>query len=275
MRPTARITGVKPDIVQAVGERVDAHAERLLNHDLRRLWPREIQLDELRTFLRKKEAHLTDEEVLRREFGDCWVWVAFDPRSKVVLGFVLGKRTKDRAVRLPKRVHEVLTPGSFPLFTSDELAAYEDAINQVFDVNEQPARDGTRGHLPKMRRVPHARLPYAVVHKHRQNNRVLAVERRIVLGRPDQIDRTLAASEVSHTINTTGIERTTGNFEPATGASGAAPTGLRKPRECSAAPSASPSPATTPAVPTRVCAAASEGGPRAERACGSGRRERP
>lgn len=212
IRATARIAGLKTDTVMTIQDRVGKHVERAFNHHLRDLHPREVQLDELWSFLKKKEKNATDVEKLRKEWGDCWVWIAFDPETKVVLGFVLGKRTKDRAVRLLKRVHEVIEPGTFPLFTSDELSSYEDAIVEVFGITIHPERQGDVGRFPKPRRVAHPKLKYAVVHKHREGNHVTKVERRIVLGHPKKIEKTLRGSTASKTVNTSGVERENGKL---------------------------------------------------------------
>lgn len=217
IRATARIVGVKTAAVERVQEIVGEHVQRLFNYFLRDLSPNEVQVDELWSFLRKKERHLTDLDALHREWGDCWVWVAFDPETKVVLGFVLGKRTKDRAVRLLKRVHEVLEEGHFPLFTSDELSSYEDAIVQVFGVTVQPERKGDRGRFPNPRRVPHPDLAHAVVHKHRKNNRIVKVERRTVTGEEADIARRLEHSSVSTKVNTSGVERENGKLRAGQG----------------------------------------------------------
>ena len=59
----------------------------------RHLHIRECQLDELWTFIAKKEARLTPLEKLAAIAGDAWVWIAFSPVDKLVLAWVVGKRT--------------------------------------------------------------------------------------------------------------------------------------------------------------------------------------
>ena len=148
VRSTARICEVDKDTILRVVKRVGEHVEKIFNHVLRDLWPKEIQLDELWSVLMKKEKNVTEIERLHTELGDCWIWVAFDPETKVVLGYVLGKRTKDNAITLLQRVRNVLGDGCFPLFTSDELSCYKDALIEVFGVMEQPDRRGTQGRFP-------------------------------------------------------------------------------------------------------------------------------
>ena len=217
VRSTARICEVDKDTVLRVVRRVGEHVENIFSLLLRDLWPKEVQLDELWSFLVKKEKSLTEIDRLHTEFGDCWIWVAFDPETKVVLGYILGKRTKDNAIKLLQQVKRVLGEGCFPLFTSDELSCYKDALIEVFGVPEQPERKGTRGRLPKPRKVPGPRQKYAVVHKERKNNRIVKVERRIVLGDPKEIDQVIASSSYSKTINTSGVERVNGKLRAGQG----------------------------------------------------------
>ena len=231
VRETARIVGVKPDTVLAVARRMGRHVAHVMDHFLRDLWPGEVQLDELWSFIHKKEGHLSELEALEREWGDAWVWIAYDPEDKVVLGFVVGKRTKDRAVRMLRRVREVLGDGCFPLFTSDELSCYEDALIEVFGVTVRPERKGTTGRFPKPRNVPHPELKYAVVHKERKENRVVKVERRVVLGSEEAVGRALAESRVSDKVNTSFVERENGKLRAGNGRLRRKTLGFSKERE--------------------------------------------
>jgi len=56
----------------------------VMNYFFRNLHLHECQLDELWTFIYKKEAHLTPLEKLREVEGDAWVWIAFSPVCKLV-----------------------------------------------------------------------------------------------------------------------------------------------------------------------------------------------
>jgi hypothetical protein len=59
--------------------------------------------------------------------------------------------------------------------------------------------------------VPERRLPddvvYATVHKHRENNRVIAVEQRQIFGSPEGLEDVLGESAASHQVNTSFVER--------------------------------------------------------------------
>jgi hypothetical protein len=54
-------------------------------------------LDELWTFIVKKEKNLSAWEKLHSEYGDAWVWTAIDPVHKLVLGFHVGEHEEKDA----------------------------------------------------------------------------------------------------------------------------------------------------------------------------------
>lgn len=66
-------------------------------------------------------------ENLLKEWGDAWVWTSFDPRTKVLPKFVVGKRTLKYAKELLSKFRKV-TDGTIPLFTSDKLSHYPKAL---------------------------------------------------------------------------------------------------------------------------------------------------
>jgi IS1 family transposase len=80
----------------------------------------ECQLDELWSFVRKKEAHLTLAEKVLALYGDAWVWIAFAPAWRLAAAFVVGKRDQDNANVLLERLHAV-SCGYIPFFTSNWL----------------------------------------------------------------------------------------------------------------------------------------------------------
>jgi IS1 family transposase len=83
----------------------------------------ECQVDELWSFVRKKEAHRTAAEKVLALYGDAWVWIAFAPAWRLVAAFVVGKRDQEHANVLLKRLHAG-SCGYVPFFTSDQLPHY-------------------------------------------------------------------------------------------------------------------------------------------------------
>jgi IS1 family transposase len=177
-----------------------------MNYFFRNLHLHECQLDELWTFIDKKEAHLTPLEKLREVKGDAWVWIAFSPVCKLVPAWVVGKRTLRHARRLIFRLKSA-TDGHIPFFTSDELPHYANVLLEVYGVWVRPLRNGPRGRFPKLHRTPPPDLCYAVVVKEREKGRVVNITTRPVYGTTEQVDAALRASPVSRTITTYGVER--------------------------------------------------------------------
>jgi len=154
----------------------------------------------------KKEKHLGPLEKLYSEFGDIWVWIAFDPRNKIVVAFVAGKRQLPEAEELLQKVF-TRTDTTTPFFTSDELKHYKDALLKVYGVQEVVEPTGKRGRPRKPKVHPVEDLDYAVVHKERKKGRVVRVTTRVVFGSPERIEQKLENSPVSSHVNTSFVER--------------------------------------------------------------------
>ena len=78
LRATARVFGVDKDTVCAWLKKAARHSEQVSNYLMQNLNVPEVQMDELWTFVQKKEQHLSAWEQLHTEYGDTWVWIAFD-----------------------------------------------------------------------------------------------------------------------------------------------------------------------------------------------------
>ncbi len=206
IRATGRILQVDKDTVCDWLNRAALHCRWVLLFLWKQLHITECQLDELWSFVHTKEAHLPLAKLSDETYGDAWVWIAFAPVWRLVLAFVVGKRTQESANLLLERVKRV-TDEHIPFFTSDQLPEYKDALLYAYGSWFTPERKGDRGRLPHPRLVPAKDLLYAHVVKVRENGRLIEVKTRIIFGKPEQIAAQLAASSVSETINTSFVER--------------------------------------------------------------------
>ena len=206
IRATGRLLSIDKDTVNHWLPVLGAHCQHVLRYFFRHLRVLECQLDELWTFIAKKEARLTSLEKLAAIAGDAWVWIAFSPVDKLVLAWVVGKRTLCAARQLVAQLKSA-TDDHIPFFTSDALPHYADALLEVYGVWMTPPRQGTRGRFPHPRRCPPPDLCYAIVVKERKHGRVIHVTTRVVYGTLAQVEAALQASPVSRTINTYGVER--------------------------------------------------------------------
>lgn len=207
LRGTGRIVGVDKDTVCAWLDKAGRHCRAVTAYLFNHLHITECQLDELWSFVHKKEAHLTAVEKIRMLYGDAWVWIAFAPEWRLVPAFVIGKRVQENADLLIERLKAV-SCGHIPFFTSDQLYHYPKALLNGYGVPEVRLHlPGKRGRKPKLKLLPPPDLLYAQVVKQRQNGQVVQVTKKVIFGRPAAIESRLAASTTSQTINTSFVER--------------------------------------------------------------------
>jgi IS1 family transposase len=208
---TARIQNVDKKSVLLVLAKAAAHAAAVSRALLMNLRVSECQLDEMWSFIGKKEKNLDSVEKLQRVLGDAWIWIAFDAVNKIVLAYIIGKRTMAHAVALLNEVKRV-TVCMPDLFSSDQLDHYQKALLQVYGKLVRPPRKPGPGRPPNPRFVPPEDLLYAQVVKHYKQRRVVKVTRNVVFGDPQRLEEVLAASPVSRTINTSYVERKNGTI---------------------------------------------------------------
>lgn len=70
----------------------------------------ECQIDEMWSFVKKKEKNF---ERCLKQLGDIWIFIAFDPRNKLIVEYEMGKRTFGHA-RLLLHNFKQRTDGHIP-----------------------------------------------------------------------------------------------------------------------------------------------------------------
>ncbi len=209
VRATARILKVDKKTVLRVLARAAHHAMMVSRSLLKDLVVSECQLDEMWSFIGKKQGRLEPIEKLDGHLGDAWIWIAFDPTHKVVLAHVVGKRTEPYAVALLQEVKRITV--SMPsLFTSDQLDHYTQALLQVYGIAVLPPRKPGPGRPPKPRLAPPDGLLYAQVVKKYKQNKVVSVTNKVVFGDPQKLQDIIEQSAASQTINTSFVKRNNG-----------------------------------------------------------------
>ena len=129
IRSTERMTGTHRDTIMRLLAEVGEGCERLLNDRMRNLPCRRLQVDEVWSFVAKKQRHLRTTDDPQR-VGDVWTFVALDADTKLVPCYRIGKRDLptasaflvDLSDRLVNRVQ----------LSSDALAAYVEATERAF-----------------------------------------------------------------------------------------------------------------------------------------------
>src|SRR6266699_3294952 len=114
-----RVFGFRQATITTWPSRAGEHAHTLHERFFFHLHLQHLQLDELRTRLRS-HTHVL------------WLWLAIDPRTKILPVLHLGPRTQNMAHTVIHSLRRSLTPGCLPIFTSDGLNLYFYALTAHF-----------------------------------------------------------------------------------------------------------------------------------------------
>ena len=130
-----------------------------------------------------------------------------DAQTKVAVSLVIGPRTQEHAEALwsdfARRTDHVLPE----LITTDEARVCQGAGLRTDGLAQTVPPTGKPGRPRQPRLVPPRELVYAMVHKLRQQGRVVKVTLRRVFGTARQLAQALAHSAVSTHVNTSFVER--------------------------------------------------------------------
>ena len=81
----SRLTDIHRDTIMRLGARIGTACDQLHDRTMRDLQIPILQLDEQWSFVQKKQANRRPDSP--PEQGDCYLWLAFDPVSKVVVSY--------------------------------------------------------------------------------------------------------------------------------------------------------------------------------------------
>lgn len=129
IRSTERMTGIHRDTIMRLTSQIGDACEVLMDRTMVNLPCKQIQVDEIWSYVGKKQRHVTTKDDLS-QVGDIWTWVAMDADSKAIPAYYVGKRDvlaanafiADVAGRMKNRIQ----------ISSDALKAYVDAIDASF-----------------------------------------------------------------------------------------------------------------------------------------------
>jgi IS1 family transposase len=185
-----RVFGFRQATITTWLTRAGEHAQTLHKRSFCHLHLPHIQLDELRTRLRCAKQIL-------------WLWLAIDPRTKILPVLELGPRTQHMAHRLIHTLRESLAPGCLPLFTSDGLNLYFYALTAHFG---QWLLVGRRGRNVRQWQVEPG-LIYGQVKKSYRRRKLVGVTHVMRLGTEPTLKAALQGMGFSGRLNTAFIER--------------------------------------------------------------------
>lgn len=138
IRSTMRLTGIEKKTITRVLVRFGNACREFLDLNLWNLHLEHVEIDEIWTFVRKKQRQLHGWEIVDPEIGDIYVFTAIDQKTKLLACFAVGKRnaetTKVMIADLSRRMYrQPLEYGADrPQLSTDGWPAYPAAIADTF-----------------------------------------------------------------------------------------------------------------------------------------------
>lgn len=125
------------------------YCQAVMDREFQSLHLGHVQVDEMWTFVAKKQARLTvDEKAERHDIGDVYLWYGIDTETKLIPAFLCGKRSADNARKFMKELagrlwfpgahasdaHAFTKPGYRPVvqISTDGFAPYPEAVDLAF-----------------------------------------------------------------------------------------------------------------------------------------------
>lgn len=194
IRGTSRIFGVDKNTVLHWVQVAGRHCQKVSDAFLQKLHVEECQIDELWSFVKKKEKNLSDAEREQKTLGDVWIFVAFDPQTKLLVAYQMGKRSVGTTKCL-LATFKARTDGFIPFFTSDDFRHFPLAILCAYGI-----KDKTEFKAPP-------ELIYAIVKKKRHKGRVVSITVKVAFGSEEDVRQRIQCSSVSRHVNIAFVER--------------------------------------------------------------------
>ncbi len=124
----SRITGVHKVTILRLLKETGEKCEALLDSKMRDIEAKEIQCDEIWTYVAKKEKRRKRTD--GPDVGDQYIFVALEAQTKLIPCYAVGKRDGTTATRFMKDLESRLD-GRIQL-TTDAFPAYPDAVEESF-----------------------------------------------------------------------------------------------------------------------------------------------
>jgi transposase-like protein/IS1 family transposase len=128
IRSTERITGLDRNTIMRLLLLAGERCQKLMYAKMRNLHLRYLQCDEIWTYCMKKQRRVRKDDP--PEFGDQWIFVALDEKTKLVPYFEIGKRTKETTLQFLNGLRWTLSEDHLQI-TTDGYHFYR-AIQSVF-----------------------------------------------------------------------------------------------------------------------------------------------
>jgi len=130
IRSIERLTGHHRDSCIRVLNKAGKQAKMVMDTLMTGIKAEEVQVDELWTFVGKKDSHLTPQEQAVGLYGSQFIFVAIDSKTKLVPLFTMGQRTYEKTFQFMQELRRRIAGYTF--ITTDGMPAYDQAVGMAF-----------------------------------------------------------------------------------------------------------------------------------------------
>jgi transposase-like protein len=130
VRSVERITELHRDTILKLLVVAGEKCEKIMGRYIRNVGVRDVECDEVWSFLGKKEKRVRPED--DQNLGDCYPFVAIERNSKLVLNIAMGKRDQATTNVFIEGVRGAIKPGTSFQMTTDGFAPYKHSIPDTF-----------------------------------------------------------------------------------------------------------------------------------------------
>ena len=128
VRSTGRLCDVEKRTVLNMLTLAGRTCERLLTERIQNVRVRDLELDEIWTYVQKKEGHKAQWEADEQKIGDAYTFIALERSSKLVVAWHLGKRDRINTEDFIAKVRRATSEDRFEVCT-DAFQPYAGAID--------------------------------------------------------------------------------------------------------------------------------------------------
>lgn len=174
IRSAERFTGVHRDTICRLLVKVGAKCDALLNRLVRNVEVKDVQCDELWSYVAMKEKTKVRKQITDSEIGDAYTYLALERDSKLLLAHHVGRRTSEDANLFAAKLSGAVGAGRFQVST-DGFEGYPGALEshlggqidygQIIKSYSGEGLDSERRYSPPS---------------------IIATEKRVISGTPDE-----------------------------------------------------------------------------------------
>jgi IS1 family transposase/transposase-like protein len=216
-KAASRLVGVSAEAVRRLRRNLRDHSRDFHDERVEDIEATSVQMDERHGYVRSKKEPL-------------WEATAIEPKSRLLISFVVGKRDESLIRELMESTRKRINSPKDLVLMSDGHNSYESLFPSVFGEPYRPARKGDRGRFPKVRhRINRSLAHLQLIKERRRGGRVVEVKPRVAHGSWKRVKKELEQLGYNEP-NLSAIERQNGTSRRMNAYSGQEEPGLRTKR---------------------------------------------